>query len=623
MACPTITTIPNSECIGNSLITINSNFNILRDAICNIRTGISVAKDGDEIGTNIQSFNFIGNGVEVVAGPNQTANITINQPIPIGVKRLEEQSLNSGGGRNNFFILRDGSLRVCGLNAWGELGVGIADAVYIPRVAGFDPPLELDENIEKAYSHGAVSYVITSKGRLYGAGFNRDGQIGQGNTQPNYAFFKFINVLGENSTPIDFYSNPVLGYAAAPSDPVVEITTGTGKETSYITIYALTKSGALYAWGDNSRGQTSIPKSSASATEIIVSPQRVFSTGGTLVSVRAGGNNTATTVFVKDNRGKVFVCGRNEDGQAGINNTVSDLTTFQEVIGLPSNYVANNVRVGGNTDNISTWITLTDGTLWAAGLDNNYQVSGSKYLGQASHPLNQTFFSKVQGFDSTDYIDDIVAHADADATTCWALILDGDGYRLKGWGNNDYGQLGIGNIQTTILRSPGANEVVSSNIWPWVQVGAKVLDVVVAGDGPRKTTLVLDTNRDLWAAGYGETGLLGRGQTGNTTTFVRVIYNKALGVPVQLRSTNNDSGFANFLVLLNTGKVLAWGYDSDVRTDTSTIVTTSTIGRWRWWQQVVTTVVAQNTLIINEGGQLGVDASPQITTIPSLVQILN
>lgn len=622
MACPTITTIPNSECIGNSLVTINSNFNILRDAICDIKIGISVAKDGDEIGTNIQGFNFIGNGVEVVAAPNQTANIIINQPIPIGVKSLEEQSLNSGGGRNNFFILKDGSLRVCGLNSWGELGVGIADAVYLPRVAGFDPPLELEEGVDKVYSHGAVSYVITSKGRLYGAGFNLDGQLGQGNTQQNYAFYKFINVLGENSTALDFYTNPVLGYAAAPSDPVVEITTGTGKETSYITVYALTKSGALYAWGDNSRGQTSIPKSSTSSTEIIVSPQRVFSTGGTLVNVRAGGNNTATTVFVKDSRGKVFVCGRNQDGQAGINNLVSDLTTFQEVVGLPSTYVANNIRVGGNTDNISTWITLTDGSLWAAGLDNNCQVSGKL----TNTNTYQSSFAKVAGFSSTDYVDDVVAHADADATTCWALILDGTGYRLKGWGDNTYGQLGIGDTY------PGISTVepISNPKWPWLVTGAKVLDVVVAGDGPLKTTLVLDSNRELWAAGYGQTGLLGRGQVSNSNVFVRVIYNKALGVPVQLRSTNNDSGYANFLVLLNTGKVLAWGFDSDTKIDTTvatvfaTTIVSGRAGKWSWWTEVSVPAFTQSSsIIINEGGQLGIDASPQITSIPSLVQILN
>ena len=611
MACPTVTSIPNTECIGNSLVTINSNFNVLRDAICDIQVGISISKDGSEIGPNIRGLNFIGDGVEVSAAPNQTANVIINRTLPIGVKSLEQQSLNGGGGRNNFFILRDGSMRVCGLNTWGELGVGVGEAVYLPRVSGFSPPLETNESIDKVYSHGSCTFLLTSKGRLYGAGYNKDGQLGQGDTITNYPFFRFINVLGETATPLDFYTNPLRGYAAAPSDPVVQIATGTGATTTYITVYAITKSGALYAWGDNSRGQTSIPKSTRNFSEIIVSPQRVFSTGGTLVRVEAGGSNTATTVFVKDNLGKVFVCGRNQDGQAGINISTPDLTTFREVAGLPSNYVANNIRVGGNTDNISTWITLTDGTLWAAGLDNNGQVSGDLTRPKIDRfrEAYQPYFARVNGFTDTEYVDDIVAHADRDATTCWALILDGNGYRLKGWGDNTFGQLGIQDYFPNIITV----QPIESPNWPWVQVGAKVLDVVVAGDGPRKTTLVLDSNYDLWAAGYGETGLLGRGQLGNSSVFVRVLYDKALGVPVQLRSTNNESGYANFLVLLNTGKVLGWGYDSDAKL----------VARYGWYRWFFRWYRFPYYVYDTTGsGQLGVDASPQVTSIPSLVQLI-
>ena len=112
--------------------------------------------------------------------------------------------------------------------------------------------------------------------------------------------------------------------------------------------------------------------------------------------------------------------------------------------------------------------------------------------------------------------------------------------------------------------------------------------IVVAGNGTQKTTLVLDTANRLWAAGYGASGLIGNGTTTTTnSTFQRVAFNPGLGYPIQIRSTNNDvTNKANFLALLNTGKVLGWG-----------------------WDEVAS-------------GQLGVDASPAVTTVPSLVQIV-
>lgn len=615
MACPSITTIPKTECIGNSLVTINANFGSLRNAICELSAGVAVLKDSEEIGSNITTFNFIGEGVTVTGTGTTGSAVTVNVPRfnPLRVSGLEEQGINSGGGRNNFFILNDGSLRVCGLNSYGELGVGAPDAVFLPRISGFSPPLEVDETIQRVYTHCHNAYVITTRGRLYGAGYNRHGQVGQGDTNTLYSVFTFINVIGETVTPYDFNTNPVPGYAAATTDPVVRLTTGSGAKSDYITIFAVTRSGALYAWGDNSNGQTGIAR--AVRNEIITRPRRVGSVGS-VVSVASGGNDRRTTTFIKDTAGKLFVCGRNQDGQAGIGNPNIDIVSFQAVEGLPTNYVANSVRVGGTVDNISAWVTLTDGTLWAAGYDNNGQVVGSKIVPSAFYTRQrQTRFGLVANFDlGVDFVVDVVAHADSDATTCWALIRDGDAYRLKGWGNNSTGQLGLGDmpLATTgvIRRDPKQIPIANPN-WPWLQTGAKVKQVAVAGNGTLKTTLVLDTNNNMWATGYGGTGLLGRGTLSNSDVFVRVLFNPALGVPTEIRSTNNDSGFANFLCLLNTGRVLAWGYDSDI--GYQQLAGTYWYFWWPFWPYW--------RYDRTGSGQLGVDASPRITAVPSLVQI--
>jgi alpha-tubulin suppressor-like RCC1 family protein len=618
MACPDIITIPKTECIGNSLVTINNNFGSLRSAICQLSAGVAVLKDSEEVGTNVTTFNFVGEGVTVSGTGAANNAVIVNVPKfnPLRVSLLEEQGINSGGGRNNVFILNDGSVRVCGLNSFGELGTGVPDAIFLPRIAGFRPPLEVDETIIRVYTQCHNTYAITSKGRLYGAGYNRHGQVGQGNTNTIVPVFTFINVLGETAIPIDPDTNPRLGYQAATTDPVVRITTGSGGNSNYITIFAVTRSGALYTWGDNSSGQTGLPR--VVRNEIITSPKRVGYVGS-VAFITSGGNDRRTTTFIKDTAGKLFVCGRNQDGQAGIGTPNVDLTTFQPVVGLPTNYIANNVRCGGTVDNISAWITLTDGTLWAAGYDNNGQVTG---LPTGATPLvfytkqRQTRFGLVSGFiPQNDFVVDVVAHADSNATTCWALLRDGDAFRIVGWGNNRFGALGLGGMSSigptgVLPRNPRQTPIVNPN-WPWLVRGAKVKQVVVAGNGAQKTTLVLDTNNRLWASGYGGTGLLGRGTLQDSDIFVRVLFNPALGTPVQIRSTNNDSGFSNFLCLLNTGRVLAWGYDSDIgfaRTPSQ---------HWYFWWPYWPYWRYDRT----GSGQLGVDASPRITAVPSLVQI--
>jgi len=574
------TTIEKTECIGNSLVTINGNFNNLKDAINNLETGVAIQDEGTELGTNIKTINFIGDGVDTIVS-NGVANIIVPGSEIRKVIQLEEQGTNSGGGDNNFFILDDGSLRGCGRNQYGELGMGKGDTkIYTPRIAAFDPPLAVNEGIYKLYTQGAITYVITTYGRVYGAGYNAQGQLGQGTTQVAYYAFRFINVLNETTTAINLETNPVYGWAAAANDPIVQLATGSGSSNSNTTTYALTQSGRLYAWGYNNRSQAGISRTTTGNT--ITVPTPVTNLGAFGRYVTAAGNNNSTTVFVVDADDKLYVCGRNQDGQAGINdNTGAELniSNFRLVQGLPFGYRVNNIRVGGTADQITTFVTLKDGTLYAAGANTNGAVLGS---GQAT-PVTQVAFVRVSGFLDSDFIEDVACHIDSNAITMWALIRDGDNYRVKCWGNDTFGQMGLGSTATT-------RAVTSSTGWPWVVTGAKVKQLVVAGNGTAKATLVLDTNNRLWAAGYGTTGLIGNSNTLNTnSTFRRVLFNPALGYPIDIRSTNNDYGSgtrANFITILNTGKALAWGYDN-----------TAT-------------------------GQLGVDTAPDITSVPSIVQII-
>lgn len=611
MPCPDITTINKTECIGNSLVTINANFNALKEAVCDVEAGVTVFDENTQVGTNIGALNFIGAGVSVGAA-NNIANIRIPGFESIKVVRLEEQAINAGGNRNNFFILNDGSLRVAGNNQFGELGVGsprLGDrGVYTPRVAGFSPPIQVDEGIAKIYSQGGCTYAVTTKGRVYACGDNSTNQLGVATAVVNRrlapssnSVFRFVNVLGETGIPISKI-NPTLGYLAAESDPVEELATGTGAQTTNTTVYARTRSGRIFVWGNNVNGIAGIAYARRTPLARIITPTQLPVSGIKRVTSAGGGSSKRQTCWLVTNNDQLLVCGDNRSGQAGIGDDSGPeaiLESFNEAVGgpqtLPFGYRVNNVRIGGGAvgseNRFTTWVTLKDGTLWACGWNGTAEVTGT---GDNS-PSTAISFQRIVGPPSapvlTDsaFVEDVVAHADGNATTCWALVRDGIlsrvgdsityAYRLVGWGNNTKGQLGNGRVAA---REP----CISYPGWPWLESGAKVRQVAVAGNGGNKATLVLDTDNNLWAAGFNGNGLLGNGMNEDSNLFRQVLFNPGLGSPVQIRSTNNDSNFANFLVLLSTGKVLGWGYDNAA------------------------------------SGQLGVDAQPEITRIPGLAQIL-
>jgi len=661
MPCPTITTIQKTECIGNSLPTINNNFQTLRDAICEIESGVAVLQSGESVSEKTAILNFIGEGVDVTASDN-IVNIEVPGFRPLVVSNLEEQGCNTGGGRNNFFILNDGTMRVCGLNDRGELGIGaINQRIFTPRMPAFNPPIEQDEFIDKIYAQGNTTYVITTNGRLYGCGQNDTAQLGKNNFSTGYTVFTQIAING------DFSPDPV--------DPIVELATGSGGTSSNVTVFARTGSGQLWVWGNNSLGQAGIGQATTTRglRGCLITPTIANTFTGVCRRIVSAGNSGRQTTFAINENNKLFVVGRNQDGQAGIGTASPiNILSFTEVTNLPRDYQINNILVGGTGDNISTWVTLQDGTLWAAGFNTNSQVTGT------NNTVVQRAFIRVGGFSDDEFVEDIVGHCDNNSTTIWALIRDGDdGYRLKGWGDNFYGQLGFtsprnsGGIvrvpvairtgpvtptfRTVTIRVPvkkrrlvrvpdgtvkikvpvysgppnqrvivdyiyrtetkwrtitqtytvlqNQNVLVPTDItlprniesrtkivtkwtrqyyafvqgelepgnlplWPWEANGAKIADIVVAGNNRAKTTLVLDTDGMLWAAGFNGTGLLGNGTRSHaaSTRFTPVLYNPTLGTPIQIRSTNNDSSgntqFANFYALLDTGVVLGWGYDA-------------------------------------------------------------
>lgn len=190
--------------------------------------------------------------------------------------------------------------------------------------------------------------------------------------------------------------------------------------------------------------------------------------------VKPGFNPLATPPIVYTYN--LYSWGQNGSGQLGISNTFGYSSPKQ--VGSLTNWLS--LAANG----YASFGIKTDGTIWSWGNNTN----GNLGLG------NRTNYS------SPKQIGALTSWLQVSAGFYFgnAMAIKTDG-TLWGWGKNDYGQLGLGNI--TNYSSPK-------------QVGSLTNWAVVTCQG--NTTLAIKTDGTLWSWGYGNQGQTG---LGNTTLY--------------------------------------------------------------------------------------------------------
>jgi alpha-tubulin suppressor-like RCC1 family protein len=169
----------------------------------------------------------------------------------------------------------------------------------------------------------------------------------------------------------------------------------------------------------------------------------------------------------------------------------------------------------------SCFAIRTDGTLWAwgsggqgrLGLGNTTSYSSPKQVGTLTNWLS---------FAGGNYI----------IGTSMAVKTDGT---LWAWGNNQYGQLGLGN--TTNYSSP-------------VQIGALTNWLLVATS---YSTWAIKNDGTLWAWGYGNQGALG---LGNGTSYSSP---KQVGALTNWSKVSGGGYYTNVAATKTDGTLWSWG----------------------------------------------------------------
>jgi cysteine-rich repeat protein len=329
----------------------------------------------------------------------------------------------SAGGRHACALLSGGKVKCWGSNHYGQLGLGsTSDRGDQPDEMGHHlPPVNLDAG-EVAIAIAAGSghtCALLSEGVVKCWGYNSDGQLGLGGTD------------NRGDQPDEMGQNlPVVNLDA--SEMVVAIATG------YYHMCVLT-GGAVKCWGDNSNGQLGLGDTISrgdNAGEMGTDLPAV-DLAEPATAIAAGSAHTCALLT----GGSVKCWGSNWIGQLGLGDTISRGDGAGEMgTTLPA------IDLGGPAVAIAaglfhTCALLTGGSVkcWGSNWIGQLGLGDTHRRGEASGEMG----SNLPGVDlgSGKSALGVVAGW---YQTC-ALLSDSD---VKCWGDNQLGQLGLGNTMT-------------------------------------------------------------------------------------------------------------------------------------------------------------------------------
>lgn len=223
-------------------------------------------------------------------------NSTTNSSVPVAVSGLAAGVASiSAGSSSTCAVTTSGGAKCWGLNSWmGLLGNNSTTNSGVPvDVSG------QTSGVASISTGGNHACVVTTSGGAWCWGSNSNGQLGNGS--PSSA----------SSVPV-----AVLGLTSG----VASISAG-GSQTC-----AVTTSGGVKCWGNNSRGE--LGNNSTTASRV---PVDVEGLASGIASISAGGNHTCAV----STSGAAKCWGGNSTGQLG-NNSASNSSVPVAVAGLPA-----------------------------------------------------------------------------------------------------------------------------------------------------------------------------------------------------------------------------------------------------------------------------------------------
>lgn len=356
-------------------------------------------------------------------------------------------------------------------------------------------------NALNSASSGIYQYELFYANRMWSAGFDINGNLGQGTNGVNLGNLTVIGA--ENNWR--------------------SISAGAGHSL------AINSRGELYSWGNNDTGQTGL----ATFSGATLSPTKVGMFDN-WQSVFAGYINT----FAINNLGELYAFGLNANYQLGLGDTTN--RNVPTKVGVATNWI----KAEGSGDGFSIALN-SDGELWAVGKN----TAGQLGLGDTTQ---RTSFTKIGS--ANNWID---------FATGWqhVIALNADG-ELWAWGSNaegrtgqgttvgnslspvqigvatDWAAIAVGDYMSVALKTDntmyswGMNAAArtgqgttSGNTLTPTQIGTDTDWAIIACSKTGPAGYAIKTDGELWAWGNQDFGRLGNGNTGSGTVLSPALSN--------------------------------------------------------------------------------------------------
>lgn len=451
-------------------------------------------------------------------GSGQLGNSTNTQSnIPINVSSfgsLSGKTITAVAASDYHSVALDstGKVHAWGYGSNGALGTGGSTNVSTPQAVDITGVLSGKIITKIAAGPGAFTLAVDSTGKVYAWGNGTSGQLGNGGN-------------GQSYTPIAISnSGPLLGViitqiAAYPSNGM-----------------ALSSTGQIYIWGDNSNYQLGNNTTTSSNVPINISSFGSL-IGKTIVQVGSGKYNH---IVALDSIGQVHVWGYNGAGQLG-NNT---LTTAQVPVNISSfgslngkfitrlSACFNHTIALDSTSGVHTW-----------GYNSNGQL-GNNTTNQSNIPITGNTYPSISSNISTGSLGTVtIINVEAGANHC--MVLDSAG-RVHTWGNGGNGQLG--NSSTTQVSIPS-----NVNVY-----GSLIGKTITAISSYNVHCLALDSTGQVHAWGANSNGQLGNNTTTQSTIPINI---STFGTLSGKTITAISTGDFHSVALDSTGAIHTWGYN--------------------------------------------------------------
>jgi alpha-tubulin suppressor-like RCC1 family protein len=465
-------------------------------------------------------------------GLGDTSNRNLPQEITLPTDRLGNAI--SVGNSFSCLVLDNGSVSCWGINNLGQLGDGSLTNSTQPGLVNL---ATIGLNAVTVSSGDSHSCAILVDGQVACWGRNNVGQLGDGS---------FLDK-----------SNPVITQLPSSKNAVMI-------EAGISHTCAIMDDGSMYCWGLNANGQLNNGSGSAYSSPV----QSQLPTGTSAVIVATGESHTCVLL----NDSSLHCIGGNTEGQLGDstlvsktsltpsswnqNSSVSELSYTLGYASKRSAIVAGWGQMTYSSLQLPSGVSfdIDDGSISYDGLGSLGQfpitISTTNGVDNHSTSIAITIFEHNQvegrigsfvydaGFSSSASSTDAISINAGHENSC--LITHEN--RMKCWGYNAYGQVGVNHAST--VSSP------SYTYETWMK-SAKSMDIGTYH------TCSIDNESQLWCWGYNNYGQVGNGDTANKNNPILITAFEGSGWDAKILQVSVGAYLT--CALTSNWEVFCWG----------------------------------------------------------------